>query len=123
MPCHAHIDPTTGKSTHTNRHCKWVNNLKTDPDVGYKHAWKPWPRDKGGKGKKEQENTSDDVDEDDATPETEDGAAEKSGNPFGKKSVGNHHTFLSTPTVRQKKYALQTLNATVLVVPQYVKWS
>src|SRR3954464_13979627 len=38
MPCLTHIDPATGKSTHTNRHCKWVNDLKSDPEAGYKRA-------------------------------------------------------------------------------------
>ncbi|KAK1652752.1 hypothetical protein QYE76_070557 [Lolium multiflorum] len=27
-----------GKSTHTNRNCKWVNDLKNDPEAGYKRA-------------------------------------------------------------------------------------
>ena len=38
MPCLAHLDPVTGKSTHTNRNCKWVNDLKNDPEAGYKRA-------------------------------------------------------------------------------------
>src|SRR4051794_17987782 len=42
IPCWAHIDQTTGKPTHTNRHCKWVNDLKTDPEAGYQRARKPW---------------------------------------------------------------------------------
>src|SRR4051812_29311584 len=63
------------------------------------------------------------MDEDDTLPETGVGAAEKSRNPFGKRSVGNYHTFLSTPTVGQNKSSLRTLNSTVPVVPQYVKCS
>ncbi|KAK1642322.1 hypothetical protein QYE76_060127 [Lolium multiflorum] len=51
MPCLAHPDPATGKSTHTNRNCKWVNDLKNDPEAGYKRARKHRPRGKGGKGK------------------------------------------------------------------------
>ena len=51
MPCLAHIDPATGKSSHTNRNCKWVNDLKADPEAGYKRARKHRPRGKGGKGK------------------------------------------------------------------------
>ncbi|KAK1662085.1 hypothetical protein QYE76_050244 [Lolium multiflorum] len=51
MPCLAHLDPVTGKSTHTNRNCKWVNDLKNDPEAGYKRARKHRPRGKGGKGK------------------------------------------------------------------------
>src|SRR3954463_13700057 len=66
MPCLAHIDPATGKSTHTNRHFKWVNDLKSDPEAGYKRAQKPRPRGKGGKGKKEMKAAGEDMDEDDA---------------------------------------------------------
>jgi hypothetical protein len=51
MACLTHIDPATGKSTHTNRQCKWVNDLKKDPKAGYKHLQKHRPRGKGGKGK------------------------------------------------------------------------
>ena len=124
MPCLAHLDPATGKSTHTNRHCKWVNDLKEDPEARYKRARKPRPRGRGGKGKKEnQEDKSDDMDEDDASAEPKAGTAAKSGNPFGKMTTGLFHIFLGTPTVRAKKTSLRTLNATVLTVPQYVKWS
>ncbi|KAK1615995.1 hypothetical protein QYE76_021512 [Lolium multiflorum] len=42
----AHLDPATGKSTHTNRNCKWVNDLKSDPEAGYKRARKHRPRGK-----------------------------------------------------------------------------
>jgi hypothetical protein len=40
-----------------------------------------------------------------------------------KKIAGAYHTFLGTPIVWANKSALRTLNATVLPVPQYVKWS
>src|SRR3954463_4537737 len=123
MPCLAHIDLATSKSTHTNRHCKWVNDLKSDLEAGYKRAQKPRPRGKGGKGKKEPEAAGDDMDEDDATQDAEEGAAAKSGNPWAKKTAGAYHTFLSTLTVQQKKSAFRTLNATIPAVPQYVKWS
>ncbi|KAK1607598.1 hypothetical protein QYE76_031271 [Lolium multiflorum] len=70
MPCLAHIDPTTGKSSHTNRKCKWVNDLKTDPEAGYKRARNHRPRGKGGKGKNKdkEEDSSEALDEDDASP-------------------------------------------------------
>ena len=124
MPCLAHLDPATGKSTHTNRHCKWVNNLKDDPEAGYKRARKPRPHGKGGKNKdKPEASATDDMDEDDAPQEPKDGSAANSGNPFGKKSKEAYHVFLGTPTVRQKKSALRALNAMVPTVPQYVKWS
>ena len=100
MPCLAHIDPATGKSTHTNRHCKWLNDLKEDPKAGFKCARKPRPRGRSGKGKKENlEEKSDSMDEDDAPQEPKTGAAAKPGNPFGKKTAGLFHIFLGTPTV------------------------
>src|SRR4051812_24450980 len=123
MPCLAHIDPAIGKSTHTNRHCKWVNDLKSDPEAGYKRARKHRPRGKGGKGKKEPEAAGDDMDKDYAMQDAKEGAAAKPGNPWAKKTVGAYHTFLCTTTVRQKKSSFRTLNATLPAVPQYVKWS
>ncbi|KAK1679377.1 hypothetical protein QYE76_040225 [Lolium multiflorum] len=124
MPCLAHLDPVTGKSTHTNRNCKWVNDLKNDPEAGYKRARKHRPRGKGGKGKNKdkEEDSSEAMDEDDNSPDPKVGSAGKS-NPFEKKSVGAYHTFLGTPTVRATKSATRILNATVPAVPQYVRWS
>ncbi|KAK1605147.1 hypothetical protein QYE76_028820 [Lolium multiflorum] len=124
MPCLAHLDPVTGKSTHTNRNCKWVNDLKNDPEAGYKRARKHRPRGKGGKGKNKdkEEDSSEAMDEDDNSPDPKVGSAGKS-NPFEKKSVGAYHTFLGTPTVRAAKSATRILNATVPAVPQYVRWS
>ncbi|KAK1601106.1 hypothetical protein QYE76_007609 [Lolium multiflorum] len=120
----AHLDPVTGKSTHTNRNCKWVNDLKNDPEAGYKRARKHRPRGKGGKGKNKdkEEDSSEAMDEDDNSPDPKVGSAGKS-NPFEKKSVGAYHTFLGTPTVRAAKSATRILNATVPAVPQYVRWS
>ncbi|KAK1574217.1 hypothetical protein QYE76_016814 [Lolium multiflorum] len=99
MPCLAHLDPVTGKSTHTNRNCKWVNDLKNDPEAGYKRARKHRPRGKGGKGKNKDkdEDSSEAMEEDDNSPDPKSGTAGKS-NPFDKKSVGAYHTFLGTPT-------------------------
>ncbi|KAK1630203.1 hypothetical protein QYE76_004518 [Lolium multiflorum] len=113
-----------GKSTHTNRNCKWVNDLKNDPEAGYKRARKHRPRGKGGKGKNKdkEDDSSEAMDEDDNSPDPKAGAAGKS-NPFDKKSVGAYHTFLGTPTVRASKSATRILNAIVPAVPQYVRWS
>ncbi|KAK1651433.1 hypothetical protein QYE76_069238 [Lolium multiflorum] len=112
-----------GESTHTNR-CKWVNDLKNDPEAGYKRARKHRPRGKGGKGKNKdkEDDSSKAMDEDDNSPDPKAGSAGKS-NPFDKKSVGAYHTFLGTPTVRATKSATRILNAIVPAVPQYVKWS
>ncbi|KAK1687026.1 hypothetical protein QYE76_047874 [Lolium multiflorum] len=111
-----------GKSTHTQR--KWVNDLKSDPEAGYKRARKHRPRGKGGKGKNKdkEEDSSEAMDEDDNSPDPKAGPAGKS-NPFEKKSVGAYHTFLGTPTVCATKSATRILNATVPAVPQYVRWS
>ncbi|KAK1697615.1 hypothetical protein QYE76_014312 [Lolium multiflorum] len=104
MPCLAHIDPATGKSSHTNRNCKWVNDLKTDSEAGYKRARKHRPHGKGGKGnnKDKEEDSSEAMDEDDASPDPKEGSTANKSNPFVKKSAGAYHTFLGTPTVRAK---------------------
>ncbi|KAK1651758.1 hypothetical protein QYE76_069563 [Lolium multiflorum] len=93
---------------------KWVNDLKNDPEAGYKRARKHRPRGKGGKGKNKdkEEDSSEAMDEDDNSPDPKAGSAGKS-NPFEKKSVGAYHTFLGTPTVRATKSATRILNATV----------
>ena len=124
-PCLAHIDPATVKSSHTNRNCKWVNDLKTNPEAGYKRARKHRPRGKGGKGKNKEkdDDSSEAMDEDDASPDPKEASAANKPNPFVKKSAGTYHTFLGTPTVRASKSALRILNATVPAVPQYVRWS
>ncbi|KAK1683681.1 hypothetical protein QYE76_044529 [Lolium multiflorum] len=79
MPCLAHLDPATWKSTHTNRNCKWVNDLKSDLEAGYKRARKHRPRGKGGKGKNKdkEEDSSEAMDEDDASPDPKEGSAAK----------------------------------------------
>ncbi|KAK1613314.1 hypothetical protein QYE76_036987 [Lolium multiflorum] len=70
MPCLAHIDPATGKSSHTNRNGKWVNDLKSDPEAGYKLARKHRPRGIGGKGKNKEkdEDSSVAMEEGEASP-------------------------------------------------------
>src|SRR3954447_17349596 len=57
MPGLVHLD-ANGKATHTNRHCKFVNDLKEDPESGYKSSLKNTPRGKG-KGKKKEEESKD----------------------------------------------------------------
>jgi hypothetical protein len=48
MPCLAHLD-ANGKSTHDNRNCKFVNDLKADLEASYKHARKNRPCGRPGK--------------------------------------------------------------------------
>ncbi|KAK1645297.1 hypothetical protein QYE76_063102 [Lolium multiflorum] len=94
MPCLAHLDPATGNSTHTNRNRKWVNDLKSDPEAGYKRARKHRPRGKGGKGKNKdkEEDSSEAMDEDDASPDPKAGSAAKP-NPFDKKIPVRRYDF------------------------------
>ena len=121
MPCLAHLD-ANGKSTHTNRNCKFINDLKADPEVGYKRARKNRPRGKGGKAKEEAKESSD-MDEDEPLPKPKGDTAGKSKNPYEKKSAAAFHTFLGRPSAKAKKSAMRALNATLPTVPQYVKWS
>ncbi|KAK1642539.1 hypothetical protein QYE76_060344 [Lolium multiflorum] len=81
--------------------CKWVNDLKNDPEAGYKRARKHRPRGKGGKGKNKDKE--------------EEGTAANKSNPFGKKSVGTYHTFLGTQ-LSARKIGARILNATVPAV-------
>jgi hypothetical protein len=46
MPCFAHRD-ASGKCNHTNRNCKFVNDIKADQEAGYKRNRRQWPRGKG----------------------------------------------------------------------------
>jgi hypothetical protein len=119
MPCLIHLDANS-KSTHTNRTCKFVNDLKADPEAGYKRTRWNRPCDKG-KADKETKDTSD-MEEDDPKPSEKSDDAGKSKNPYEKKKAV-YHTFLGTPTVKAQKSAMRALNATVPKVPQYVKWS
>jgi hypothetical protein len=56
MPCFAHRDATR-KCNHTNRNCKFVNDIKVDQEACYKRTrrQRPW-----GKGKADKENESKD---------------------------------------------------------------
>jgi hypothetical protein len=112
MPCLIHLDDF-GKSNHTNRTCKFVNDLKEDPDAGYKRSRKNRPRSKG-KAEKEAKDSSD-LDEDEPKP-AEKPDAGKIKNPYKKKS-GVFHTFLGTPTAKARKSTSRMLNATVPKVP------
>ena len=90
MPCLAHMDPATGKSSHTNRNCKWINDLKGDPEAGYKRARKHRPRGKGGKGKNKEkdDDSSETMDEDDASPDPKEAsAAKKNPTPSSKRAL------------------------------------
>ena len=115
MPCVNHLDANR-KSTHTNRTCKWVNDLKAGPDSGYKRSRKSRPRGKG-KAKEEAKELSD-MEEDTEQPnplKKADGGG-KGPNPFEKK-VGSYHTFLGTPSAKSRKKILKALHATLPATP------
>src|SRR3954470_23730625 len=99
MSCLVHLDANV-KATHTNRHCKFVNNLKEDPKSGYKRSRKNRPRGKGKVKKKEEESKDSSGMDEDVDPKHTAKGDGKGMNPF-KKKAKIFHTFLGTPTVRQ----------------------
>src|SRR4051812_4426452 len=99
-----HLD-ANGKATHTNRHSKFVNDLKEDPESSYKQTRKNRPGGKGKGNKKEEESKdSTDMDED-IDPKKGAKRDDKGKKPFEKK-VAVFHTFLGTPIVRQQKTSM-----------------
>src|SRR3954466_10153094 len=121
MPCLVHLD-ANGKATHTNRHCKFVNDLKEDPESGYKQSRKNILRGKG-KGKKKEEDSKDSSDMDeDVDPKHAAKSDGKGKNPFEKKTAV-FHTFLGTPTVQQQKTSMRILMGTLPLVTQFLRWS
>src|SRR3954462_8569784 len=84
MPCLVHLD-VNGKATHINRHCKFINNLKEDPESGYKRSRKNRPRGKGNGKKKEESKDSSDMDED-VDPKHASKGGDKGKKPFVKKA-------------------------------------
>jgi hypothetical protein len=63
MPCFAHRD-ASGKCNHTNRNCKFVNDIKADQEAGYKRTRRQRPRGKGKADKEKESKDSSDMDED-----------------------------------------------------------
>jgi hypothetical protein len=111
MPYLAHLE-ANGKSTHTNRYCRLINNLKVYPKSGYTCARKNRPCDKGGKQKEEAKEAKDASNMEEYDPKHD--ARGKPKNPFeNKKSADAFHTFLGTSTSKAKRSALHALNATV----------
>jgi hypothetical protein len=94
MPCFAHRD-TSGKCNHTNRNCKFVNDIKADQEAGYKHTWRQRPRGKVKADKEKESKDSSDMEEDPAPKpagKAEGGAG--MGNPYKSTKKGAFHTFL-----------------------------
>jgi hypothetical protein len=123
MPCFAHRD-TSGKCNHTNRNCKFVNDIKADQEAGYKRTRRQQPRGKGKADKEKESKDSSDMDEDPA-PKPAEKAEGRAGtsNPYKSTKKGAFHTFLGPPMAKAQRAAMRSLNATVPKVRQYVRWS
>jgi hypothetical protein len=122
MPCFAHRD-ALGKCNHTNRNCKFVNDIKADQEAGYKHNQRQRPRDKGKADKDKESKDGSDMDEDPAPKPAEKAEGEVGkGNPI-KNKKGAFHMFLGPPTAKAQRAAMRSLNATVPKICQYVQWS
>jgi hypothetical protein len=123
MPCFAHQE-ASGKCNHTNRNCKFVNDIKVDQEAGYKRTRRQRPRGKG-KADKEKESKYGSNMEEDLPPKpaekAEGGAG--TGNPYKSTKKGAFHTFLGPPTAKAQRATMRSLNATVPKVRQHVRWS
>jgi hypothetical protein len=91
MPCFAHRD-ASGKCNHTNRNCKFVNELKADQEAGFKRNRRQWPRGKGKADKDKESKDGSDMDEDPAPKPAKkaEGDASK-GNPIKNKKRSISH--------------------------------
>jgi hypothetical protein len=121
MPCFAHRN-ASGKCNHTNRNCKFVNDIKADQEASYKRNRRHRPCGKGKADKDKESKDGSDMDEDPApkpAEKVEGGAG--TGNPFkNTNKIGAFHTFLGPPTAKAQRAAMRSLNATVPKVRQYV---
>jgi hypothetical protein len=99
MPCFAHWD-ASGKCNHTNRNCKFVNDLKADQEAGFNRSRRQRPRGKGKVDKDKESRDGSDMDEDPAPKPAEkvEGGAGK-GNPIKDKKVPFTHS-LDPPRLR-----------------------
>jgi hypothetical protein len=123
MPCFAHWD-ASGKCNHTNRNCKFVNDIKTDQEAGYKRTRRQGPHGKGKADNEKESKDSSDMEEDPLpkpAKKAEGGAG--SVNPYKSTKKGAFHTFLGPPTAKAQQAAMRSLNATMPKVRQYVRWS
>jgi hypothetical protein len=111
-PCAHHSK--LGKCTHTNRQCRLNDDIKKDPDAGFKA--KQFKR-KNRKDKKEQKDNEESASE----PEDQEPKHKRS-NKFPRVET-SLVTFLATPSAKKEKAAWRELNATMPAVPQYLNWS
>jgi hypothetical protein len=122
MPCFAHRD-ASGKCNHTNRNCKFVNDIKADQEAGYKRNRRQRPWGKGKADKEKESKDGSDMDEDPAPKPAEkaEGEAGK-GNPIKNKKEPFTRS-LDPPTAKAQRAAMSSLNATLPKIRQYVRWS
>jgi hypothetical protein len=100
MQCFAHRD-ASGKCNHTNRNCKFVNDIKADQEAGYKRTRQQRPRGKGKADKEKESKDSSDMDEDPAPKPAEKAeGGTGTGNPYKSTKKGAFHTFLGPPTAK-----------------------
>ena len=109
MPCRNHLR-RDGTSTHTNRTCHRVNDLKNDPDAGFKRRRKNKAR--KSKADKEEKSGSDMEEDTDPKPKVK-------ANPY----AGKKYTFLGTPTAKARKSTLRVLHAATPPTSRFLKWS
>jgi hypothetical protein len=113
MPCFAHRD-AIGKCNHTNRNCKFVNDLKADQEAGYKRTRHPRARGKGKAVKDKESKDGSDMEEDPAPKPSDKIEAGASGsNPFKNPKKLAFHTFLGPPMAKAQRATMHSLNATV----------
>jgi hypothetical protein len=109
------------KCSHTNRNCKFVNDIKADQKAGYKRTRRQRPHGKGKTDKEKESKDGSDMEEDRAPKPTEKVEAVTSGaNPYKNPKKGSFHTFLGPPTAKAQRAAMRSLNTTVPKIRQYV---
>ena len=110
LPCTYHSK--FEKCTHTNRQCRINEDMKKDPEAGYRASKnnKRKVRKEAAKEAKADDSSSSDQGEEPAK-------AKKNGKLPRVKE--NFVTFLVTPSAKKEKAIWKELNATMPVVPQY----
>jgi hypothetical protein len=100
IPCFAH-QGASGMCNHTNRNCKFVNDIKADREAGYKRTRQQRPRGKGKADKEKEFKDGSDMAEDPAPKPAE---KAKGGigavNPYKNPKKGAFHTFLGPPMAK-----------------------
>jgi hypothetical protein len=110
LPCPIHA--SLGKVNHTLGECRFMEDFKKDPEVG----WKSKKSKKAEKTKKE--------DDDGAVSMSEDEEPKLMRKERKYPKVhGQLVCFLGTPSAKEEKAEMRELNATVPDVPQYLDWS